>query len=130
MDERLWNTDFNDLLVDNKIMPSVEDKRALHMMEESVKMVDGHFQVALPWRQDPPVIPNNKAMAGQRLRSLRNRLEKYGELLEIYTNTMQDYINKGYAEKVQKEEFKKDEGTVWYLPHHPSSEAKQSQNHL
>ena len=74
---------------------SVEDKRALHVMEESVKLVDGHFQVALPWRKDPPGIPNNKPMAEKRLRSLKNRLEKDGELLEKYTNTMQDYINKG-----------------------------------
>ena len=42
---------------------SVEDKRALHVMEESVKLVDGHFQEALPWRQDPPGIPNSKPMA-------------------------------------------------------------------
>ena len=98
---------------------SVEDKRALHVMEESVKLVDGHFQVALPWRKDPPGIPNNKPMAEKRLRSLKNRLEKDGELLEKYTNTMQDYINKGYAEKVPKEELEKDEGTVWYFPHHP-----------
>ena len=106
MDERLWNTDFNDLLVDNKIMPSVEDKRALHMM-------------VLPWRQDPPVILNDKPMAERRFRSLKNRLENCCELLEKYTNTMQDYINKGYAEKVPKEELEKDEGTVWYFPHHP-----------
>ena len=98
---------------------SVEDKRALHVMEESVKLVDGHFQVALPWRKDPPGIPNNKPMAEKRLRSLQNRLEKDGELLEKYTNTMQDYISKGYAEKVPKEELEKDEGTAWYLPHHP-----------
>ena len=75
--------------------------------------------MVLPWRQDPPVILNDKPMAERRFRSLKNRLENCCELLEKYTNTMQDYINKGYAEKVPKEELEKDEGTVWYLPHHP-----------
>ena len=93
--ERFWNTDINDSTMDNKMSASVEDKRALHVMEESVKLVDGHFQEALPWRQDPPGIPNSKPMAWKRLRSLKNRLENDGELFEKYTNTMQDYINKG-----------------------------------
>lgn len=59
---------------------SLEDKRALHVMEESVKLVDGNFQVALPWRQDPPVIPNNKPMAERRLQSLKNLLERFREV--------------------------------------------------
>jgi hypothetical protein len=27
----------------------VEDKEALQIMEKALKIVDGHFQVALPW---------------------------------------------------------------------------------
>ena len=88
-------------------------------MEYSVKLVDGHFQVALPWREDPPDIPNNKIMAERRLRSLRNRLMKDTELFKRYTEAMQDYIAKGHAEKVPKEELNKDNGRIWYLPHHP-----------
>ncbi len=88
-------------------------------MEDSVKLVDGHFQVALPWRQDPPDIPNNKIMAEKRLRSLRNRLMKDTELFKRYTQAMQDYIAKGHAEKVPKKELNKDNGRIWYLPHHP-----------
>ena len=102
--ERLLNTDVNDSTMDNKMSASVEDKRALH-----VKLDDGHFQVALPWRQDPPGIPNSKPMAEKRLRSLQNRLENDGELFEKYTNTMQDYINKGHAQRVPKEELEKDD---------------------
>ena len=32
---------------------SLEDKRALEIMEGTL-MVDGNFQVALPWGHDPP----------------------------------------------------------------------------
>ena len=29
-------------------------------------MVDGHFQVALPWRHEPPFLPNNRVVAERR----------------------------------------------------------------
>ena len=117
--QRLWNTDFKDLKANEKVLPSVEDERALHEMERSVKLVNGHFQVALPWRKDPPDIPNDKIMAERRLRSLKNRLAKDTELFIKYTKAMQDYIDKGHAQKVPKEELNKNNGKVWYLPHHP-----------
>ena len=117
--ERLWNTDCKESESYDKVSPSVEDNKALRVMEDSVKLVDGHFQVALPWRKDPPDIPNNKIMAERRLRSLRNRLMKDTALFKRYTEAMQDYIAKGQAEKVPKEELDKDNGRIWYLPHHP-----------
>ena len=117
--QRLWNTDFKDLKANDKVLASVEDERALHVMEKSVKLVNGHFQVALPWRKDPLHIPNDKIMAERRLRSLKNRLAKDTELFIKYTKAMQDYIDKGNAQKVPKEELNKNNGNVWYLPHHP-----------
>ena len=44
--ERLWRTDFQDCIVDTKVCPSKEDRKALEMMEDSLKRVDGHYQVA------------------------------------------------------------------------------------
>lgn len=40
---RLWNADFKDLNASDKVLNSV-----LNFVEESVKLVDSHFQVALP----------------------------------------------------------------------------------
>lgn len=64
-----------------------------------------HFQVALPWREELPYLPNNKAMAEQRLQLLKKRLLKDGELLKKYQSTMQEYIVKGHAQRVQREEL-------------------------
>ena len=47
--ERLWSTDFADSVVSSSVSPSIKDKRALEMMEQSLKVVNGHFQVGLPW---------------------------------------------------------------------------------
>lgn len=48
--ERLWKTDFGGPVVETKPCPSVEDKKALEIMERSLKKINGHYQVALPWR--------------------------------------------------------------------------------
>ena len=48
--EGLWKMDFCDTLVNTRSSHSVEDKRALEMMENSFVKVNGYYQVALPWR--------------------------------------------------------------------------------
>ena len=105
-------------MVDTKSILSVEDKRAFEIMEQSLKMVDEHFQVALPWRKNPVNIPNNKPMAEKRLDSLKRRLQKDDKLFEKYKIAMRDYIKKGHAEKVPKDELELNNGKVSYLPHH------------
>ncbi|XP_078380333.1 uncharacterized protein LOC144663310 [Oculina patagonica] len=46
--ERFWKTDYAGLIPDCKVSMSVEDKRALAVMESSAKLVDGRYQLALP----------------------------------------------------------------------------------
>ena len=117
--ERLWRTDFQDCIVDTKVCPSIEDRKALKMMGDSLKRVDGHYQVALPWRHNPPCLPNNKETAAQRARTLRKRLLRDQCLLEKYATTMNDYLEKGYAEKIPEEQLQPADTSIWYLPHHP-----------
>ena len=58
-------------------------------------------------------------MGEQRLQLLKKRLLKDEDLLAKYRTTMQEYIVKGHAQKVPKEELNLKEQPVWYLPHHP-----------
>ena len=117
--ERLWKNDFGRLtLAGTKVSPSIEDKMAVKKMEESLRRVGSHFQVALPWRPECPHLTNNKSMAGQRLQLLKKRLLKDEDLLAKYRTTIQEYIVKGNAQKVLKEELYFKEQPVWYLPHH------------
>ena len=47
--QRMYDTDFvTKVKTDNKLL-SVNGQRALGIMEKSIKKVDGHYQVALPW---------------------------------------------------------------------------------
>lgn len=75
-EEKFWKTDFVDSISSSKVSMSVEDERALRMMEESSKKVSGHYQIALPWRQQPPYLPNNCILADQRLQLLKKLHEE------------------------------------------------------
>ena len=88
--EKLWKTDFRDSVVSSSTSPSIEDKKALEKMERSLKMVDGHFQVALPWRTDPPYLPSNRPMVERHAALLRKRLLRDQDLFSKYNTTMNE----------------------------------------
>ena len=95
---------------------SKEDRVAFELMQNSVKIVDGHFQLPLLWRNKSVKLPNNLLVAKNRLESLKRRLTKDPQLHQCYTETMQMYIDRGYAEQV----FDcADNDRTWFLPHHP-----------
>ncbi|XP_071491771.1 uncharacterized protein [Diadema antillarum] len=122
--KQFWEADHGAYLLDNKVGDSVEDKRALSMMQNSAMLSDGHYEIGLPWRSCPPSLPNNRGLAEARLRYLKRKLERDDVLREKYTSTMSEYIDKGYAEIVETEATSPEseveaEDVVWYLPHHP-----------
>ena len=117
--EGLWRTDFEGTLVNNKVCDSVEDKRALEVMESSLKVIDGHFQVALPWRKEPPYLPNNRVVAEKRVLLLKKRLINNHDLYSKYKKTMNDYLEQEHAKRISEEELHPKDKPVWYLPHHP-----------
>ena len=49
-----WETDFGGSISDHKTAMSVQDKKALQILEASAELVDGHYQVGLPWKHNPP----------------------------------------------------------------------------
>ena len=63
---------------------SLEDQRALLIMESSVKKVGNHYELGLPWRNGKPALPNNREMVKKRLVSLKNHLKKDLDLGEKY----------------------------------------------
>ena len=97
---------------------SIEDKEALKKMESSVKQVNGHYQLSLPWKYENPYLPNDKYLAEARLKMLKRRLHKDEDLYEKYTRSINEYVDKGYARRVPDSELQNKE-RVWYLPHHP-----------
>ena len=114
--EHMYNADFTETTVSSKEMMSIEDRRALAIMESTVQVVDGHYQLSLSWKYENPSLPNNRAMALKRLDLLKRRLEKDVDLKRKYKETVEEYISLGHAQKIPAGQVG---GPVWYLPHHP-----------
>ena len=86
-------------------------------MEKSLKYWDGRYQVALPWKQDVSNLPDNYDMALRRLYNTEKRLLKNPEIAAAYTESITQYLEKGYICKVDPAEEKP--ARKWYLPHFP-----------
>jgi len=74
------------------VSPSNEDKRVLEMMEQSLKVVDGHYQVALPWCTASHYLPNNLSLTERRGALLNKHLLRDKDLFSKYKATVEEYI--------------------------------------
>lgn len=79
---------------------------------------DGHYYIKLPFRSDEVRLPNNEQHDTQRLKGLKSKMERNRKFTEDYKSFMADIIDKGYAELVPSSELARDDGRVWYIPHH------------
>ena len=88
--ERFCDLEFNDSIYDPKTSMSQNDKRALNVMESTAKLTNGHYEIALPWKNYPPCLKNNKSLAENRLKPLKRRLERDPAILVKYKEVMED----------------------------------------
>ena len=116
--ERFWKIESTGSLLETDVGESKEDKRARTQMETTVKKVDGHYQMGLPWRYEEPFLPDNRPLAEARLQHLKRRLIKDDGLKQKYAETIQGYLDKGYARELSRDE-QPQTGKGWSLPHHP-----------
>jgi hypothetical protein len=115
--DKLWTTDFPDLKSCGTGM-SQEDRRALSVMEGTVVKDNGHYKLGLPWKDPGVSLPNNVKMATMRLSHLKRKLQSDDQLFNMYQETVNGYIERGYASLVDaRAGF--EPGRIWYLPHHP-----------
>ena len=118
--ERMFRNDLEEPMVDSTIVMSVEDHRALTQMEDSVKIVDGHYQLGLPWKNNFTSLPNDRECALTRLNHLKKHFQHNPDLFERYKVTIKGHVSSGYARLVPHCELEVDEDTpVWFLHHHP-----------
>lgn len=60
-----------------------------------MKLEDGHYQVALPWREFPSFSPYNRSMAKRKLQKLKTR----------FLRNVEKYLSEGHARRVPPEEL-------------------------
>lgn len=97
---------------------SVEDHKFMQIMDSSVEILDGHYQLPLPFKKDNPMMPNNRHMAEQRALSLKRKLQRSSDFHNEYRAFMEMVLSCGYAEPVPQDQLMQENGKVWYIPHH------------
>ena len=94
---------------------SIDDKGVEALWDREVKLVDGHYQLPIPWKEGVS-LPSNIGVAMVRLNALHKKLVKC-DMLNRYHAEIVKMLQEGYAEFVPVVDIKKSDG-VWYLPHH------------
>jgi len=98
---------------------SLQDKRALNIMESTAVLIEDHYEIAMLWRYSQLCLPNNKILAVHPLELLRRRLVKDPVLFQKCSAFIDNLLDKGYARKVPDNQFCKSGEATWFLPHHP-----------
>ena len=113
------NMDFPENVIQDQKELSQEDHLFMDKVNASIiHQPDDHYEIGLPFRDDNIVLPDNIYQANQRLASLKKKLLKTPSLCADYIVFMESLISKGYAEQVPLSEVLRQDGKVWYLPHH------------
>ena len=111
-----WEVEASGTLKEAQIL-NYDDKLALEKVEKSIKYVDGRYQVAIPWKDDKPELPDNYNMAVRRLFNTEKRLCNNPEVGDTYSKCISQYLEKGYIRKIDPAESRT--SSKWYLPHFP-----------
>ena len=72
-------------------------------------------RIALPWKDDPPLLENNNIMAVHRPKLLKKRLLKEPKLLTKYRECIENLLLKEYTKKAPAPLL---DGKAYYLLHH------------
>ena len=115
---QMYNQDFNESIINDEPQKSVEDRKFLQLVEETVTFEDGHYTIGLPRRSPEMKMPDNRPLAEQRAAHLKRKLSRNEVFYDEYNNFMTDMLENGYAEKVPLKEKTPEDGCKWYLPHH------------
>ncbi|MBM6549248.1 DUF1759 domain-containing protein, partial [Streptococcus dysgalactiae subsp. equisimilis] len=109
---KLYNSELGDVDDSEETEQSVEDLEAVKFVKSSAKLIEGHYELAVPWRDSGRILPDNRQMALSRLMHLRRKLKRDETLRTRYVNTIHEHLRKGHIR----------EGTTnvrrWFLPHH------------
>ena len=84
MVQDFYNGDFSESIADNQTELSQEERLFIESVKKSVELKNGHYKIALPFKDVQRPVPNNRVQAEQRAIWLTKRLEKNPELLNDY----------------------------------------------
>lgn len=98
--KNFYDSGFGESSADEKPEMSQEEIRFLNVLDSTIALRSGHYEMALPLRDREAPVPNNRVQAERRAHWLRRKLERNSRLYSDYKCFVADIIEKGYARKV------------------------------
>ncbi|KAL6723659.1 hypothetical protein Aduo_018638 [Ancylostoma duodenale] len=95
---------------------AINDK-VLQFFNDTIEKRDDGYYVRLPFKQDHPPLPTNKAIAFKRLESVLKMLKSNEQLSEDYDGTFKAQLDNGIIEEIPEEQG--EGGVIHYIPHQP-----------
>ena len=93
---------------------SLEERRALDILQTKTKRIGDRWETGLLWRADDVELPDNKRNAEHRLRIIEKMMDADSNFAADYTKQVENMLEKNYAEEVYRPVTGK---RIWYLPH-------------
>ena len=110
----------------NVVSQSKKEQPAQKFLESTTKFTGERYEVGMLWSEPKPNLPNNYGSALGQLHSLERRFQQNPKLKELYQQSIDTDVEKGFVKILGKSEVKSTFGKEWYLPHHPVLNPKKS----
>ena len=88
---QLFDYEFRDEVYSNKVSLSDEDKLSITKFDETVTKVGNRYQVGVLFREDNPVMPNNRFIAEKRLLKMKQKFISNPDILNNFTAKMKKH---------------------------------------
>ena len=103
----------------NVVSQSKKELQAQKMLESTTKFTGERYEVGMLWSEPEPNLPNNYSSALGQLYSLERRFQRDPNLKNLYQQSIDTDVEKGFVKILDESEMKGTFGKEWYLPHHP-----------
>ena len=115
--KQVWDLESIGITTSTAAEMTPSEKLAWEKARNSLRFDGTRYEIAVPWKNCRPQLPNNRLMAKNRLKSVEQKLLRDGELGRAYQGVIEDYLEKKYIRKVLQDESVPE--TEWFLPHFP-----------
>ena len=113
---KFWELDAIGIKEETRPAMTAEENAAVKKVSETLKFLNGRYEIGIPWKDEEPNFVNNYEAAFARLESQEKSLRKKGpEVMQAYNHIFEEYERKGYIQEVRKSDVKEQ----WFLPHFP-----------
>ncbi|XP_061729022.1 uncharacterized protein LOC133533949 [Cydia pomonella] len=100
--------------ISGKPRQNVDDVRAVEQLERTARLVDGRWQVGLPWKDPNCTMPDSFPSALNRLKGIERKMSRDPGYSKRYSERVDHLLNNDFATELKETQRTQ---RTWYLPH-------------